>query len=70
MHYYLFSPLKCHIRNRNFNSREESMAVINAWLDSKPGDFFKNGISMLPQRWQKCIKNGGNYFEHLSDYDE
>lgn len=63
--FYLFSPLKSHLRGKNFNTADEASIAIQEWADSKPAAFFLEGIYKLPNRWQKCIDNGGNYFEHL-----
>ncbi|EFN78187.1 hypothetical protein EAI_08161, partial [Harpegnathos saltator] len=29
----------------------------------KPPSFLRSGIRQLPERWQKCVENEGDYFE-------
>lgn len=67
--FYLFSPLKSFLWGKNYNSAEEINADIKTWIDSKPREFFTNGIRKLPGRWRKFIEHAGNYFSHLSETD-
>jgi len=68
--YFLFSPLKSVLRNKNFNSSQEITDVLNQWFASKSVDFFQKAFDLLPQRWQKCIQADGDYFTHLNDVDD
>ena len=68
--YYLFSPLKCSLKGRDFNTKEEVDLAINQWVDAKPTDFFRKGIHSLPGRWQQCINALGDYFSKIEDTDE
>lgn len=68
--FYLFSPLKNTMKNRNFNSVNEITDHLMAWFESKPVDFFRKAFQLLPSRWEKCIEKNGDYFEHLNDVDE
>jgi histone-lysine N-methyltransferase SETMAR len=67
--FYLFSPLKCSLRGKTYNSSDEISVHINDWFDSKPKQFFLDGIRKLPGRWRKCIEHNGEYFSHLNDTD-
>jgi hypothetical protein len=46
------------------------MVDVQLWINAKPSEFFAAGIAKLPDRWQRCIENDGNYFEFLRDDDE
>jgi len=32
------------------------------WIASKDESFFRDGIRKLPERWEKVIDSGGQYF--------
>jgi hypothetical protein len=51
------------------HQREEIQTVLNNWVTNKPRTFFADGIRKLPGRWQKCILNNGDYFEHVATTD-
>ena len=68
--YYLFSPMKSSLRGKVFHNAEEAQEAIDLWVAPKDQNFFATGINNLPDRWQRCIDHGGNYFEHLKDTDE
>jgi len=36
---------------------------IDDWIASKDEAFFRRGIHMLPERWEKIMASGGHYFE-------
>jgi histone-lysine N-methyltransferase SETMAR len=67
--FFLFSPLKRHLSGRCFENEAEVGAAIEEWFEMKPTDFFREGIHKLPDRWRRCINNGGNYFQHLALHD-
>jgi histone-lysine N-methyltransferase SETMAR len=68
--FYLFSALKSAIRGRNYSSAEEIQEVLDAWIESKPRNFFADGIRKLPGRWEKCVAHHGDYFEHFDVNDQ
>ena len=63
--FYLFSPLKRYLSGRTFDNEEEVSYALHSFFDEKDENFFRSGIEKLPNRWQKCIDNAGDYFEHL-----
>jgi histone-lysine N-methyltransferase SETMAR len=67
--FFLFSPLKHHLSGRRFENEAEVSEVLEEWFAMKPVDFFSDGIQKLPDRWRRCINNGGNYFQHLASHD-
>jgi len=36
---------------------------IDDWIASKDEAFFRRGIHMLPERWEKVVASDGHYFE-------
>jgi len=36
---------------------------IDDWIASKDEAFFRHGIHMLPERWEKVVASDGYYFE-------
>jgi len=60
--YHLFQALQHHLVDSHF--KEEIERSIKKFIDSKQPSFFRNGIRQPPERWQKCVKSEGDYFEH------
>lgn len=61
--YFLFSKLKRFLRKRTFNSDKQLETSTSAWLNRQPPQFYNEGISALPNRWNKCIRLRGEYVE-------
>lgn len=61
--YFLFAHLKKHLRGRSFDSNEDVIAAVETYLDSLPTEFFQQGISALPERWQRVIHSNGKYID-------
>ena len=61
--YFLFAHLKKHLRGRSFDSNEDVIAAVEAYLDSLPTEFFQQGISALPERWQRVIHSNEKYID-------
>ena len=53
-----------------FRSMQHGLAYIevknwiDSWIADKPTDFFRRGIHLLPERWEKAVANDRQYFEH------
>jgi hypothetical protein len=39
-------------------------AYVRSWLHTRPTSFYKDGISKLPIRWEKCVLKAGEYVEN------
>jgi len=35
---------------------------MDEWIASKDTAFYRREIALLPERWEKVVENGGNYF--------
>jgi len=44
-------------------SHHMKIPKIDDWIASKDEAFFRHGIHMLPERWEKVVASDGYYFE-------
>ncbi|KAG5313071.1 MOS1T transposase, partial [Pseudoatta argentina] len=49
--------------DRRFHSYEEAQKWIDSWIASKDMSFFRRGIHVLPERWEKVVSGDGQYFK-------
>lgn len=61
--YHLFRSMYHALVKQHFNSYEEVKNWVDSWIAAKDEEFFRRGIRMLPERWQKVVDNDGQYFE-------
>ena len=61
--YYLFRSMTHGLSEQHFTSREDTKNCIDDWIASKDEAFFRRGIHMLPERWEKVVASDGHYFE-------
>jgi hypothetical protein len=61
--YHLFRSMQNHLAGTRFTSSEEVKNWVDSFLASKDEEFFRHGIRMLPERWEKVIASDGQYFE-------
>jgi len=47
----------------SFTSYEDTKNCIDDWIASKNEAFFRRGIHMLSERWEKVVASDGHYFE-------
>jgi len=47
---------------QHFTSYEDTKNCIDDWIASKDETFFRRGIHLLPERWEK-VASDGHYFE-------
>jgi len=50
------------LSEQHFTSYEDTKNCIDDWIASKDEAFFRCGIHMLPERWEK-VASDGHYFE-------
>lgn len=60
--YHLFLSLSNAMQNQHFDDEDELNQWLQQFFDSKPEQFYREGIMKLPGRWQKVIDNDGDYF--------
>lgn len=61
--FYLFRSMAHGLAEQQFKTYEDVQKWVAEWFASKPEKFFWDGIHKLPERWEKCIVNDGNFFE-------
>ncbi len=59
--YHLFRSLQNYLTGKKFNSADELKDAVSNFFASKSNTFYKQGIGMLPERWQLIIDNEGKY---------
>ena len=55
--------MKAPLRGKSFSSDEALEKVVKNWLRNQSPEFYKEGISDLRRRWDKCVKVKGDYVE-------
>lgn len=61
--YHLFLSLSNFLRDKKFDEISNVNSALNEFFDSKTLEFYRRGLTKLPERWQKCIDAEGAYFE-------
>lgn len=61
--YYLFPHLKKMLQGTRFHSNSEVEAQTMAYFEELSKSFYKKGIEMLENRWNRCIELKGDYVE-------
>lgn len=61
--FYLFPKLEEEFVGRRFSTDKAIIEAVDAYFESRDEYFFREGIEALEERWNKCIKARGEYFE-------
>ena len=61
--YHLFRSMQHALENTHFHNYSEVENWVAKWIDSKDRPFFRRGIQLLPEKWQKVIASEGKYFD-------
>ncbi|EGI58342.1 Mariner Mos1 transposase, partial [Acromyrmex echinatior] len=61
--YHLFRSMAHDLADQHFRSYEEVKNWIDSWIASKDDQFFRRGIRMLSEKWEKVVASDGQYFE-------
>lgn len=61
--FYLFPQLKAQLRGRKFETDDDVIGAVEAFLGSCDKNWFRTGLMMLEKRWMKCIEVKGDYVE-------
>lgn len=61
--YYLFRSMQSALQDVRFTSYDSIRNWLVEWIASKDGDFFRQGIRELPDRWAKVVACDGAYFD-------
>ncbi|KAG5324279.1 MOS1T transposase, partial [Pseudoatta argentina] len=60
--FHLFRSMAHGLADRRFHSYEEAQKWIDSWIASKDMSFFRRGIHVLPERWEKSSLKSTGYF--------
>ncbi|KAG5317782.1 MOS1T transposase, partial [Pseudoatta argentina] len=60
--FHLFRSMAHGLADQRFHSYEEAQKWIDSWIASKDMSFFRRGIHVLPERWEKVVESDGKYF--------
>ncbi|UYV69227.1 hypothetical protein LAZ67_6002893 [Cordylochernes scorpioides] len=60
--YHMFRSMTHGLAEQHFTSYEEAKNWVDVWIASKD-KFFRHGLRMLPERWEKVVAKDGKYFE-------
>lgn len=61
--YHLFRSMAHGLAEQHFQSYEDTKKWIDSWIASKDVSFFRRGIHLLPERWEKVVSSDGQYFD-------
>ncbi|UYV83682.1 SETMAR [Cordylochernes scorpioides] len=53
--YHMYRSMTHGLVEQHFTSYEEVKNWVNVWIASKDEEFFRHGIRMLPERWEKVV---------------
>ncbi|UYV82302.1 hypothetical protein LAZ67_21001661 [Cordylochernes scorpioides] len=56
--YHMFRSMTHGLAEQHFTSYEKAKNWVDVWMASKYEEFFRHGIRMLPERWEKVSKVG------------
>ncbi|KAG5325402.1 MOS1T transposase, partial [Pseudoatta argentina] len=60
--FHLFRSMAHGLADWRFHSYEEAQKWIDSLIASKDMSFFRRGIYVLPERWEKVVSSDGQYF--------
>ena len=61
--FYLFGPMKEHLRGFRFNDLAAVKTAVKSWVKQQTLEFFQNGFDAWVRRWRKCVEIHGDYVE-------
>ncbi|GBP39659.1 Mariner Mos1 transposase [Eumeta japonica] len=59
--FYLFCSMAHGLADQRFHSYEEAKKWIYSWIASKEMSFFRHGILILTERWEKVVASDGQF---------
>ena len=61
--YHLFRSMSHALSEQRLTSYEDTKNWVDSWVALKDQEFFRRGILMLPERWEKVVASDGQYFD-------
>ncbi len=62
--YHLFRSLEHFLRHKKFQNVNEMSVALSDFFHSKPCEFYRRGIFMLPDKWLDVMDSKGDYFDY------
>jgi len=62
--YYLFRSMAHFRRGRQFKDVDDVKIGVQAFIDSKPKEWFRQGLNKLAKRYVQTIDHDGLYFKY------
>ena len=59
--YHLFRSLSNQMRGVTFYTNEDLENWLNNFFESRPDDFWRDGIDKLVERWEQVVNSDGEY---------
>ena len=59
--YHLFRCLSNEMRGLSFENQDHLENWLNNFFETRPKDFWRNGINKLVERWEEVVNNEGEY---------
>lgn len=59
--FHLFRSLQHHVLDKTYSNEEEVESDVKSFFDSKPKNFYRDGIEKLVERWRHVVDNDGDY---------
>jgi hypothetical protein len=66
VNYHMFGPMKKFLAGQRFIS-DDVKTTVRQWFRAQPAKLYNSVISKLVVRWNKCLNQGGDYVEKLSE---
>ena len=61
--YHLFAFVKNQMRGQYYKTNEALQTAVRQCLWAAGTEFYRKGIFILPERWEKCVHSNGDYVE-------
>jgi hypothetical protein len=61
--FFLFPKLKLFLAGQRFSSNQEAIAVVEVYFANLTRNHYRDGVTELEHRWNKCISLQGDYVE-------
>ncbi|UYV83501.1 hypothetical protein LAZ67_23001249 [Cordylochernes scorpioides] len=59
--HHLYCSMSNHMRGTTFDDKEDLKTWLNNFFDTRPDDFWRNGINKLIEHWVEVANNNGEY---------
>jgi GTP cyclohydrolase I len=61
--YHLFGFVKNQMQGQHYETNDTLQTAVHQCLRAAGTEFYRKGIFKLPERWEKCVQQNGDYVE-------